>query len=48
MAKNRMRLVDSTVKKELGAILSREVFPYFTNCLITVTDVKTAGANRNA
>ena len=41
MAKDRMRSVDSTVKKELANLFSKDVFPNF-ECLITLTDVKTS------
>jgi ribosome-binding factor A len=41
MAKDRMRVVDSTIQKELSAVFIREVFPCF-DCLITVTGVQTS------
>ena len=41
MAKDRMRSVDATVKKELSTLFSKDVFPAFSTCLITLTDVKT-------
>ena len=42
MAKERMRSVDATIKREMGTIFTREIFPLFPNCLITITDVKTS------
>ena len=42
MSKDRMRSVDSTVHKELSAILTREIFPLFDSCIITLTGVKTS------
>ena len=42
MAKDRMRSVDATVHKELSAILTRDIFPLFSNCIITLTGVKTS------
>jgi len=41
MAKDRMRSVDATVKKELSTLFVKDVFPAFTNCLITLAEVKT-------
>lgn len=41
MPKDRMRSVDSTVKRELAILFSRDVVPNF-ECLITLTDVKTS------
>ncbi|MCM8525709.1 MAG: 30S ribosome-binding factor RbfA [Lentisphaeraceae bacterium] len=41
MAKDRMRSVDATVKKELATLFSKDVFPSFS-CLITLVDVKTS------
>jgi ribosome-binding factor A len=41
MAKDRMRSVDSTVKKELANLFSKDVFPNF-ECLITLAAVKTS------
>ena len=42
MAKERMRSVDATVKKEMGNIFTKLIFPLFENCLITITDVRTS------
>ena len=41
MAKDRMRSVNATVKKELSTLFVKDVFPTFTNCLITLAEVKT-------
>ncbi len=41
MAKDRMRSVNATVKKELSTLFTKDVFPAFTNCLITLAEVKT-------
>ena len=41
MAKDRMRSVNATVKKELSTLFSKDVFPAFPTCLITLADVKT-------
>ena len=42
MAKERMRSVDATVKKEMANIFTKLIFPLFDNCLITITDVRTS------
>ena len=41
MPKDRMRSVDSTVKKVLANLFAKDVCPSFT-CLITLADVKTS------
>ena len=41
MSKDRMRSVDSTVKKILANLFTKDVCPSFT-CLITLADVKTS------
>ena len=41
MPKDRMRSVDSTVKKVLANLFAKDVSPSFT-CLITLADVKTS------
>jgi ribosome-binding factor A len=47
MAKDRMRSVDSTVKKELAILFARDVFPVF-DCLITLAGVKTSADLRHS
>ena len=42
MAKDRMRSVNSTVKRELSGLFLRDVNPSFEQCLITITDVETS------
>lgn len=46
MSKDRMRSVDSTVKKELALLFAKDVVPNF-DCLITLTDVKTSADLRH-
>ncbi|MCM8534902.1 MAG: 30S ribosome-binding factor RbfA [Lentisphaeraceae bacterium] len=46
MSKDRMRSVDSTVKKELALLFAKDVVPNF-ECLITLTDVKTSADLRH-
>ena len=41
MAKDRMRSVNATVKKELSTLFTKDVFPAFNTCLITLAEVKT-------
>ena len=41
MAKDRMKSVDATVKRELANLVAKDVAPGF-NCLITLTGVKTS------
>jgi len=41
MAKNRMKSINETIKRELATIFNREINP-FVSCLITITEVKTS------
>ncbi|MEN9361085.1 MAG: hypothetical protein RL095_2620 [Verrucomicrobiota bacterium] len=41
MSKDRMRVVNATIQKELSTLFTREVTPEF-QCLITITEVDTS------